>query len=156
VGELSDDAFVRDLPPIDATIGVGRRWAGVGRPASCAEAATLTSCQLSVVDPGRLSINFNSFSRSFAASVAPSGPNNSIIAPMNAANSHSATVIVSAQDGFRLIVFSSTEYVAFHAWLFTILEAEQTLDCLSTTNGQHGIAIDVENLACYLARICQA
>ena len=66
------------------------------RFASLAEAAIVTARQFRLVDRGGLSISFDSSSQSSAESLATSGPNSSVTAPMNADNSRSAMSISAA------------------------------------------------------------
>src|SRR6266446_7066877 len=67
------------------------------RFASRTAAAIVTARQCRLVDPGWLSINFNSSSQSTAESWACSGPCNSFTALMNDENSRSAICICSLQ-----------------------------------------------------------
>ncbi|HTC47293.1 MAG TPA: hypothetical protein VK722_08220 [Candidatus Aquilonibacter sp.] len=77
------------------------RWrsAEVSRFANLAEAATVTARQSRLVDRSGLSVDSNSSSQSSAASLACSGPNNSVTALVKADNSSSAISAWSAQVG---------------------------------------------------------
>jgi hypothetical protein len=90
-----DEGIGDTLVLVDATRGVGRSKSIFSRLASWAEAATVTDPQWRLVGPGKSSINSNSLIQSSAASLACSGPNNSVTAPMKAPNSRSAIAIRS-------------------------------------------------------------
>ncbi len=79
---------------------------GFSRLASWAAAATVTDPQSRLVGPGKASINSSSSTQSSAASLACSGPNNSVTALMKAPSSRSAMTISSASAGLGLFLDS--------------------------------------------------
>jgi hypothetical protein len=90
-----DDGIGDTFVSVDAA-SARRSRATVSRLANRAEAATVTARQSRLVARGGLPINSDSSSQSPAESRASSGPNNSVTALMNDANSRSARCIWSA------------------------------------------------------------
>src|ERR1700730_8349642 len=79
-----DEGIDDTLVSVDATRGVGPSTSVFSRLASWADVAMVTDPQSSLVGPGKASINSSSSTQSSAASVACSGPNNSVTALMKA------------------------------------------------------------------------
>jgi hypothetical protein len=97
-----DEGIGDTLVSVNATPGVGRFTSVFSRLASRTEAATVTDPQSRPVDPGKASIDSSSSTQSSAASLACSGPNNSVTALMKAPNSRSAMTIRPALAGLSL------------------------------------------------------
>src|SRR5580693_903472 len=102
----------------------------VRRFASRAEAATVTARQSRLVDRGGLSISSDSSSQSSAESLACSGPNNSVTAPMNTDNSLSSICISSAYielENDSFVFIGSSSFVLYGAQQKTGLSGAQSV-----------------------------
>ena len=101
-----DEGIGDTLVSVDATRGVVRSNLVFSRLESWAAVATVTDPQSRLVGPGKASINSSSSTQSSAASLACSGPNNSVTALMKARNSRSAKTIRFASAGLWLFFHS--------------------------------------------------